>query len=330
MPSSKRRGSETTMSTLKMALLTLVIGLLSGAAVVSAATRHALVIGVNGCPDFRVGGFMAVRPLRGAEYDAERFAEALTEHWGFTTEKVTLLRGSEATHAAVTAEMDHLVASADADDTVVFYYAGHGTQAPDQEPLDEPLGERLDEALCLADANERGENLLIDDQVAAWIDRLKASRVSVVLDCCHSGTGVKGSDDEPVERGITLPAVAARPRVTSDALDWRELGRTRKAAGKRLVALYACDSGQSAYERRFARPAGQPMGQFTHYLLEALADPTLADTDDDGHLSIAEAAVYVRAQLDEGFNQSRPGPRQQTPHFEAARETWPLLMPAAD
>lgn len=316
------------MSKFTLRLLTLAACLAGGIAA-PAATRHALVVGVNGCPDFRVGGFMAVRPLRGAEYDAERFAQALTEHWGFAAERVTLLSGGEATHAAVTAEMDRIATEATADDTVVFYYAGHGTQAPDQAPLDEPLGERLDEALCLADANERGENLLIDDKIAAWIDRVKAARVSVVLDCCHSGTGIKGPDDQPTERGITLPVVAARPTVTKDPLDWRELGRTRKAGGKRVVALYACDSGQSAYERRFARPAGQPMGQFTHYLLEALADPTLADANQDGRMSIAEVAAYVRAQLDKGFNQSRPEPRQQTPHFEAARATWPLLTPAA-
>ncbi|MEO0531792.1 MAG: caspase family protein [Planctomycetota bacterium] len=293
-----------------------------------AATRHALVVGVNGCPDFRVGGFMAVRPLRGAEYDARQFANALTGSWGFDGERVTLLCGAKATHAAVSEAMQRLVDQAAADDTVVFYYAGHGTQTPDVAPFDEPMGERLDEALCLADANERGENLLIDDEIAAWIDQVKAAQVSVVLDCCHSGTGVKGSDDQPIERGITLPAVAARPTAVSDARDWKELGRTRKAGGKRLVALYACDSGQSAYERRFARPAGQPMGQFTRHLLEVMAEPSVADTDEDGQLSVAEAADYVRSQLDDGFNASRPEARQQTPHFEAARETWPLLTPA--
>lgn len=291
----------------------------------SAAKRYALVVGVNGCPDFRVGGIMAVRPLRGAEYDAGQFAETLKKHWNFTDENLTLLRGDEATYAAVTKAMDQIAAEAGSQDSVVFYYAGHGTQTADQAPLDEPLGERLDEALCLFDANERGENLLIDDQIARWISRLKATQVSVILDCCHSGTGVKGNDDQLIERGITLPVVAAQPRSMDASEQWNELGRTRKSGGQRLIAFYACNSGQSAYERRFAQPAGQPMGQFTRHLLEVLTDPTIADSDEDGSLSVSEAADYVRSKLDEDFNHSRPAPRQQTPHFDAGRSTWSLL-----
>ena len=175
------------------------------------------------------------------------------------------------------------------------------------------------------DANERGENLLIDDQIAQWISRLRATQVSVILDCCHSGTGVKGNDDQPIQRGITLPTIAAQPRLVGASEQWNELGRTRKSGGKRLIALYACDSGQSAYERRFAQPANQPMGQFTRHLLEVLANPATADANGDGDLSVSEAADYVRSKLDQNFNHSRPAPRQQTPHFDAGRETWSLL-----
>ncbi|MEN0111261.1 MAG: caspase family protein [Planctomycetota bacterium] len=304
--------------------LTLAVLALLVAGPTHAITRHALVVGVNAVPDFRIGP-VRVRPLRGAEYDAEEFADTLVEHWGFTERGVTLLVGHAATHDRVETELSRIERDAAAGDSVVFYFAGHGTQAPDAPPLDEPADEGLDEALCLSDANAQGENLLVDDRLAAWIRRLKAKRIAVILDCCHSGTGAKGPADQPVARGISLPLAMASATDASSP-SWAELDRVSKSTDKQVVALYACDSGQSAYERRFAKPAGQPMGQFTRFLLEALRDPTVADDDRDGRLSVREANGYVARRIDAVFNAGRPPKRQQTPRHDAARDRWEVLV----
>lgn len=289
-----------------------------------AITRHALVVGVNAVPDFRVGP-VRVRPLRGAEYDARQFADTLIEHWGFVDGGVTLLVGGEATHERVESELSRIERDAAPGDSVVFYFAGHGTQAPDAAPLDEPADEGLDEALCLSDANAEGENLLVDDRLAAWVRRLKAKRIAIVLDCCHSGSGAKGPADQPVARGISLP-LAFVSSTDAASPGWAELGRVSKSTDKQVIALYACDSGQSAYERRFAKPAGQPMGQFTRFLLETLRDPSLADDNEDGRLSVREVNGYVVRRIDEAFNAGRPAKRQQTPRHDAARDAWEVLV----
>ncbi|TWT47856.1 caspase family protein [Botrimarina hoheduenensis] len=310
------------MNTRPLLLLVAVIGM-TGSCL---AEEHALVIGVNAVPHFRVGGLMAVRPLRGAEYDAKLFAQTLSDRWGFKPDQVEVLLGKEANHGSVTGAMERIARTAKPEDTVVFYFAGHGTQAPDRAPFDEPSDERLDEALCLSDVTSAGENLLLDDDLASWLRELKVQSVSIVLDCCHSGTGIKGSADQPVERGLTLPAVAANGPLPSTAGAYAELTLLRKANGPRVIALYACESGQSAYERRFATPQGRKaMGQFTRYLLEAMTDPSLADQDTDGRLSVDEAAAYVGAKIDNDFNAGRLPAKQQRPHAEASRGEWDLV-----
>jgi hypothetical protein len=79
------------------------------------------------------------------------------------------------------------------DDTFVFYFAGHGTQLPDDdgdEQLDDP-DDALDEALCMYDFTELGDNALRDDELGRLLDRLAAGQVVVILDCCHSGTATR-------------------------------------------------------------------------------------------------------------------------------------------
>ena len=289
------------------------------------AERHALVIGVNDCPAFRTGRAIALRKLRGAENDAKLIAQTLKTDFGFRPKFVQILQGEQATSQAVMKQMDRLAATLTAEDQLVFYFAGHGTRRADMPPQDE-LDDGLDEALCLYDTTPDGENLLVDDQLRTWLGSLKASRVTVILDCCHSGSGTKDSDQEYTPRYLKLRGAAASPAVEQDAKPWTELTAATKSAGQRLMALYACSNEQSAYERRFYAPKSTYRGQFTHYLLAALTSPDLADKNDDGELSIAEVSSYVASQIDREFNPHRPDQRrQQTPRYEAARPTWELI-----
>jgi len=80
------------------------------------------------------------------------------------------------------------------DDTFIFYYTGHGDQLPD------PTGqERMDQCLCLVDANGNTDDATMtyrqqvwmrDDQLAKAITDATDARVKVLVlvDACHSGT----------------------------------------------------------------------------------------------------------------------------------------------
>lgn len=260
------------------------------------AADCALVVGVNDCPRFRLPGGVRPRSLRGAEFDADRMAATLIERFAFAREHVTVLKGEAATLEDVRTAFERLAKQLQTMDRFVFYYAGHGTQIDDVKPYDEQT-DHLDEALCLFDATEAGTGLLRDDQLGLLLDDLPAQRVTVLLDCCHAGTGIKDGDGESVPR--SLP-VETSPRINQKPDEpWVDLRSAAKSIDRRLTVFYACRPEQQAYERRvriegrFARA-----GQFTHYLLDAL-------NSSKSSTSSQELLDSLTARLDAEFNNLR-------------------------
>jgi uncharacterized caspase-like protein len=106
-------------------------------------------------------------------------------------------------------------------DTVVFYFSGHGSQAPDASG-DEGGGH--DEILLPADAaNWKGaigavENALVDDELQAWAQALMDRGVKVVglIDACHSATGFRAIGGEGVAR-VLDPEVLGIPDDAASA-----------------------------------------------------------------------------------------------------------------
>jgi hypothetical protein len=206
----------------------------------------------------------------------------------------------------------------------VFHYSGHGTQVPDVQPFDEPDG--LDEALCPWDATAEGENLIRDDELGVWLDDLPAQRVTVILDCCHAGTGTKdvGDDPEIVSRFLPMRHVVRRPAVVKRP--WRELQTDTKEFGRQMTSFFACQPSQEAYERRFLdRRPPRRAGQFSHFLIEGLRD-CAADRNRDGLVSNEELLGYISRRLDESFNQTRSTRAgRQDPAIETTLTDGPVL-----
>ncbi len=284
-----------------------------------AGERYALVVGVNECPNFQLAEGVAPRPLRGAEADAQAMAATLEKQFGFARSNIVLLQGDKATHEAVTTVFLRLQQQARPDDCVVFHFSGHGTQLPDRAPLDE-TADRLDEALCLADATQSGKNLLVDDELGRLLEGIDAERVTVILDCCHAGTGTKDPDDDVVARYLPFPGVR---RGQGGGAAWREISAASKSLSARRTALLACQPDEQAYERRLG-DAPARAGQFTHYLLAGLAGP--ADTNRDGAISNTEAIAYARAQLDTNFNRARQPNTRQQPMLETNDAESPVIV----
>src|SRR5579864_5554561 len=144
-------------------LVTMAVGacvfLLTCTAESSAEEKYAIVVGVNECPKFRFPDGSKPRPLRGAEADADAVADMLIRRYGFPDRNVLLLKGAQATREGVQRAFIQVARKSRADDVFVFHFSGHGTQVPDRQPFDEPDG--LDEALCMWDTTERGENLVV-------------------------------------------------------------------------------------------------------------------------------------------------------------------------
>lgn len=297
----------------------LLVALLVGSRPASAADS-ALVIGVNDCPKYRLPNGSRPRPLKGAESDAVAMAACLIERFGFSKDNVRILKGEQATRQRVLDALQQLQRTLKAGDRCVLHFSGHGTQVPDQKPFDE-RDDGLDEALCLSDSDEQGHNLLLDDELGRWLDDLPEVDVTVILDCCHAGTGVKDADDDVQAR--FLPTTALRPVRGEPNAPWKDLQPNTKGAGCRLTAIYACQPHEQAYERRFGDgDQARRAGQFTHFLLDAITQRQASD----GRITNEEALRSATERLDTSFNRLRPErAAQQHPQLETALERRPLF-----
>lgn len=267
------------------------------------AGDYALIVGVNDCPQFRLPGGVRPRPLRGAELDADRVATMLIEQFAFPARNVRVLKGESASLADVNAAFVKLQQQLQPGDRFLFYYSGHGTQIADVKPYDEQTDD-LDEALCLFDATAAGAGLLRDDQLGLWLDDLPAQNVTVLLDCCHSGTGIKDVAEEFTAKSLPIVDQQHGSRPKTDT-PWIDLQSSAKSIDRRLTVFYACQPHQQAYERRvridgrFARA-----GQFTHYLLEAIGG---AGGSEEGVVQLSQQALLdaIARRINSDFNKLR-------------------------
>lgn len=159
------------------------------------AATYGLQIGVN---DY-IG---RSNDLGGAVNDAEDIAAALRNAGAV---EVVVLTDAAATKDAIEAEWRRLVATAAPGDTIVFSFAGHGSQEPEPEGR-RGEGDGLNESFVLAGYQSIGEasrERIVDDEVFAWLSLAEDRGIEVIFvaDSCHSGT---------MYRAIEAPGVRYR------------------------------------------------------------------------------------------------------------------------
>lgn len=146
----------------------------------AAAATFGLVVGAN--------DYLAENHLDGAVDDAKDIAQALKK---YGAQDIITLFDREVTKAAVVQGYDKLLAEAKSGDTLVFSYAGHGSQAPERIKGSEADG--LDEFFLLPGFDrsrpETMGEIVLDDEIHAWMERANEKGVKVILvaDSCHSG-----------------------------------------------------------------------------------------------------------------------------------------------
>ena len=284
---------------------------------VTSADDYALIIGVNHCPQFVLSGGSKPRPLRAAESDSDGFADLLVSKFGFERDNIVTLKGPKASLSAVRESFERLTRQLKKTDRFVFYFSGHGTQIPDQKPFEED--DDLDEALCLHDSEATGNRLLVDDELGRLLEDLPASQVTILLDCCHAGTGHKELDDDIQSRYLPCP-IDRDSQI--GATPWQDLRGHQKSFGKQTCAFFACQPAEQAYERRLPGTKENESvraGQFSHVLKRGL-ETGEADLNRDGQISQDEVRKYIEQNLNETFNKLRQVKAdQQHPSLDSLR-----------
>ncbi|KAH7921893.1 hypothetical protein BV22DRAFT_1131903 [Leucogyrophana mollusca] len=262
-----------------------------------------LIIGINQYKSLRI------LPLRGAVPDANAVQSCLENDLGVPPAHITNLRNGEATRAAILAAFDALTKDPriNPGDPILIYYAGHGGSAPAPPGWPGPKVEMLVPHDYEAD-NGSKVNGIPDRTVATLLNRLaqeKGDNITVIFDCCHSGSGTRTDETDPtlLVRGIDISA-AVPPKLDQEI--WAPLMNHRAAelapgflhSGLRShVLLAACGAGERAQEF-------QGRGLFTRALLDAFAT---VGSDKLTYTELVRRIANLRGQNPqcEGYNQGR-------------------------
>lgn len=230
-------------------------------------TKKALIVGIDKYKN-------PAWNLEGCTMDAAVMSGMLQDHFGFPGDNVRLVLDDRATKANIESRLDWLVRDAKPGDVMVFFYAGHGSQVRDRDG--DELEDAMDEILCPHDLD--WDDPLTDDILNSFFKRVpQGANLSVVFDCCHSGTGTRSlwapmspdgkvaGEPEYKRTRYIKPPLDIEHRSRGITLKRRHIGETIIKENHILVA--ACTSAQEAQEKRFG---SQARGAFSYYFAEAL------------------------------------------------------------
>lgn len=235
--------------------------------------RWALLIGINEYPLLMPRG-----QLTGCVNDVEVMSRTLKGQFGFLEENMAILRNAEATRDGILAAMYGLVERVGKDDVVVFHYSGHGSRVKNCEGAGE---DGFNETLFPCDSG-RGDHPnrdILDDEIYLWLQKLTALTpyVTLIFDCCHSGTIVRDAFGEASRWAPQddRPAGGQPPtRLASQARSLREAAREVGPSGwlplgERYILIAGCSNAESSYEVGVGEQ-GVRHGALTYFLTQEL------------------------------------------------------------
>lgn len=192
--------------------------------------------------------------LRGCINDVENTQKYLCEYRGYQAENITILTDDTPLKPTGKNIIDNIIKLfSSGADQLWLSYSGHGCFIKDTSG-DEEDGN--DEALVPLDYGENG--VILDDHLRGLFSFLKPnSELRVVLDCCHSGTGM--------DLAFNLLTVG---KIGKFRKGWK-LVRDKKYQPLRnkVIVISGCLDSQTSADATINR---QPQGALTFALLKVL------------------------------------------------------------
>lgn len=229
--------------------------------------KRALLVGIN-----YVG---TGHPLKGCINDVKNI-ESLLRSRGFADIEIILEK--EATTANIMAGLRRLVAGATPGDVIFFHYSGHGSQTfSTLEP------DMLDEIICPIDI-DWVKNVITDNELKDIFNPVpNGVNVTIILDCCHSGTGMDHHETAVIDQSDFIES--EKVRVVTRSMKQRHLPPpasvlskvkrkkmvlrdwdTSRDINKSALLLAACMPHQTAAD---ATISGIPQGAATASIIAA-------------------------------------------------------------
>ncbi|KAK0214586.1 caspase domain-containing protein [Armillaria fumosa] len=220
-----------------------------------------------------------LKNLHGAVADADAVKAYLLDTLDIPEHRIKTLRNEEATRVTIEEEIKNLGRNPEItkDDPILIFYAGHGGETPKYPDSIEMIQMLVPHDFIPSGSGNAQEGQgVLDAKLNRLLEDLakkKSDNITVILDCCHSGSGTRTHDSDPTfaVRGIDLPKTYT---IAQDLLrDIESDSRTsnvptgfQTAGLLSHVLLAACKQGQEAREA-----CGR--GAFTKALLDLLQDP---------------------------------------------------------
>ncbi|MBD2447385.1 caspase family protein [Nostoc sp. FACHB-152] len=267
---------------------------------------YVFLVGIDNYPDPK-------HRLDGCVNDITAIEEYLNERFDPQEYQLHLLKlqNEQATREAIIHGFRNHLCQAQKDDVVLFYYSGHGSQelAPKEFWHIEP--DHLDETLVCYDSRTVNGWDLADKELAKLIAEVaeKEPHITIIMDCCHSGSGTKDPMQAAKERRLSadkrerpLDSFIFTLEDLEKLTDSPERDPEKHPTGWKIpkgrhVLLAACRDYETAKEY-----PGKLRGYFSYYLLDTL-------TKTNGKLTYRDLFARTNAIV-------RSESREQSPQLE--------------
>lgn len=202
--------------------------------------------------------------LDGCYNDVELLRLILTKRFGVLPANLVVLLNEQATRQGILDQWKVLSAKTKAAGPgakVVFFYSGHGSQKKDLDG-DEPDGK--DETLVTYDSSlAEGDRDILDDELQIFLQELVAAQahVTVILDCCHSGTGIRGN--------TKTRSLDRKCELAADEIALRGVKISIRPSLPGVVFLSACQAHEKEPEYH-ERENNKTFGMLTYHLAKAI------------------------------------------------------------
>jgi hypothetical protein len=229
-----------------------------------AQNQHALIIGIDtykplGANKSSANGRIDFKNLDGCKNDALAVKSLIQSYYAFKTNNIDTLYNRNATRDNILLKFNALLNKSNAGDIAFIYYAGHGSQQKNSLSKET---DHLDESIVPSDTWKPGVGDIRDKELAklfnAFID--KGVKLTVILDCCHSGSMSRGLYSKPKSRYIATNNFDAKDASNPPAPETRKEGS--------FLIISAAQDDEPAEEA--IDDNKKPHGAFTIALLEAI------------------------------------------------------------
>jgi len=237
---------------------------------------HALLIAINNY-DPKSG----VSRLSGCINDRDAVGKFLKKYYSHLNPQLTKLTDGEATRTNIIATFrDKIVKQAQKGDTVLLYYAGHGSYATSAPAFAKFDGLGQDETFVCYDSRLPNNHDLTDKELAVLLSEVKKDiHLVVIVDACHSASITRTADFVRVPQEIGSAAFTLankrfeQPRSVSRNIQsyllsednyYTKLRGNISIPRSKHLLMSACNRDEEAWETTDRR------GLFTTYLLKVL------------------------------------------------------------